>query len=279
METWILAVSGGVDSVVMLHKMMQQSERQYVIAHVDHGIRRESGEDEQFVKSLATQYGCTYETTRLELGLGASEEEARDRRWTYLRETQRRYNATAIVTGHHADDVVETIIINIMRGTGWRGLVSLREHATLRRPLLTMRKREVIDYARQHSLEWREDVTNADTSYLRNHVRHDIVPRCDDATFEGFMDLYQETLILVGKIDEELESFKDQKLGRYELIMWPDTVAREVLRHRLGSRTRREMDQVLLFARTARPNRTKQVSGGLELKTTVSQLIVSYGRN
>jgi len=279
METWILAVSGGVDSVVMLHRMMQQSERQYVIAHVDHGIRRESGEDEQFVKSLATQYGCTYESTRLELGLGASEEEARDRRWTYLRETQQRYNATAVVTGHHADDVVETIIINIMRGTGWRGLVSLREHATLRRPLLTMRKREVIDYARQHSLEWREDVTNTDTSYLRNHVRHDIVPRCDDATFEGFMDLYQETLILVGKIDEELESFKDQKLGRYELIMWPDTVAREVLRHRLGSRTRREMDQVLLFARTARPNRTKQVSGGLELKTTVSQLIVSYGRN
>lgn len=277
MKTWILAVSGGVDSVTMLHTMMQRPDHRYVIVHVDHGIRAESKEDEQFVRRLATHYGCLYESKRVELGPGASEETAREKRWAFLREMQQKYNATAIVTGHHGDDVVETMIINLMRGTGWRGLVSLREHESVRRPLLTMRKSDVTEYAQHHHLTWREDATNEDLSYLRNYVRRRIVPRMSDETFSQFMGMYEATRQLLPEIEREVAALVDQAEERYRLIMWPDEVAREVLRARLGPLTRREMDRALLFARTARPYKTHEVSGGGRLKTSANQLIVIRG--
>lgn len=277
MKTWILAVSGGVDSVVMLDKMSRESGRRYVIAHVDHGIRPESAQDAEFVEQLAKQHGYSYESIRLELGTDASEETARTARWSFLRSIQQKYNAEAIVTGHHADDVVETIIINLTRGTGWRGLVSLREHEQLKRPLIAMRKSDILWYATRHNLAWREDATNTDESYLRNHVRRQIIPKCTKEMFDAFLDLYHETLVLQREIDDEIINIMPQELTRYEYIMWPDEVAREVLRASVGSLTSVEMNSVLHFIRTARPHKTKQISGRLKLKTTVKQFIVIRG--
>ena len=285
MKTWILAVSGGVDSVVMLDLLAKSTSATHwlqgegqalprlIVAHVDHGIRNESGEDAEFVAGLARTYGLQYESVQLHLGSDASEAEAREKRWEYLRTVKAQYNADAIMTGHHADDVVETMMINLLRGTGWRGIASLIETDEIRRPLLHERKRDIIDYAVQYGLKWHEDVTNQDPKYLRNYVRYRILTKCTMEQFAEFLDLHEKQITLRTEIERELV-VRDIGLTRYLLTMLPDEVAREVIRYRVGSLTRQESDRVLLFARTAKPHKDLPLSTGGTLRTNEAGLIV-----
>ncbi len=165
---YIVAVSGGVDSVVLLDMLAASNEHDLVVAHFDHGIRDDSKDDARFVAALAHAYGLPFETRREELGAKASEETARQRRYHFLHQLAKKYSAE-IVTAHHEDDVIETIAINIERGTGWRGLAVMS--GSIYRPLLDMTKFEIYEYALRHDLEWVEDVTNTSRQYLRNRIR------------------------------------------------------------------------------------------------------------
>lgn len=167
MSTYVVAVSGGVDSVVLLD-MLSKTSHEVIVAHFDHGIRTDSASDAEFVRTLAERYGYVFEMKREELGAAASEEHARNRRYAFLRAVATKYGAP-LVTAHHADDVVESITINLTRGTGWKGLAVLDSDVI--RPLIDMTKSEVVDYAHTHGLEWREDSTNASDAYLRNRIR------------------------------------------------------------------------------------------------------------
>lgn len=165
---YIVAVSGGVDSVVLLDKMRRLPGVQIMVAHFDHGIRPDSHKDELFVRGLAESYGLPFESRREELGSTASEATARSRRYAFLEAIAAQYEAK-LVTAHHLDDMVETVAINLHRGTGWRGLAVFNaEHS---RPLLDVSKKELIDHALKNKLEWREDPTNASDAYLRNRIR------------------------------------------------------------------------------------------------------------
>jgi tRNA(Ile)-lysidine synthase len=128
--TYIVAVSGGVDSVVLLH-LLSKTDCKLVVAHFDHGIRHNSHDDAAFVKSLAASYGLAYEEEKANLGPSASEDTARKARYAFLRRVTNTYHAKAIATAHHQDDVIETSIINILRGTG-RNM--LNKKSTLYRP-------------------------------------------------------------------------------------------------------------------------------------------------
>lgn len=275
---YIVAVSGGVDSVVMLHRLMMSGETRVIVAHIDHGIRPESGDDAAFVGRLAARYALPFESTRLALAPDSSEASARQKRWEFLRSVKARYQAAAILTAHHADDVVETMIINLLRGTGWRGIASLVETEEVKRPLLHMRKREVRAYAAQCRLEWREDKTNDDTRFLRNYVRRYIVPQLSGQQFSAFLKLYEAQVKLRKHIEHEL-ALMEHSLRRYHLVMWPDDVACEVIRSGIGALPRKELRRVLLFARVARPDKTLRLSNGRVLRAGVKQLIVLEGED
>lgn len=176
---YVVAVSGGVDSVVLLHKLTQRKSDkiEYVVAHLNHGMRDEAGDDAEFVRKLAEQYNCQFELGEAILGSHASEATARTARYAFLRNVQTMYKADAIVTAHHQDDLLETMIINMLRGTGPRGLMPMQYRKDVLRPLIHRKKVDLLDYAKEHGLEWREDSTNSDTRYLRNHVRHNILPK------------------------------------------------------------------------------------------------------
>lgn len=273
---YIVAVSGGVDSIVLLDRLVRASEAELVVAHVDHGIRAESHEDALFVERLASSYGLPFESIQLRLGPEASEQTARDGRWRFLRAMRQKFRADKIVTAHHSDDVMETMMINILRGTGWRGIASLRETDEIKRPLLGLRKKEIIDYAQARGLPWREDTTNQDISYLRNRIRSTILPRWSDQQRERLMELYKQQCNIRQQIEKDM-SVCPPVLRRYDYIMWPDDVARELLRQVVGSLTRREFDQALLFIRTARPHKQLRLSNGRVMTTNVKQFIVSRG--
>lgn len=270
---YIVAVSGGVDSIVLLHQLVASKEARLIVAHVDHGMRQESRGEALFVEQLAGAYGVPFESTTLSLGTGASEEAARVARWSYLRAVSKTYGADRIVTAHHADDVVETMIINMTRGTGWRGIASLRETDEIKRPLLSIRKQQLIDYAHENQLAWREDASNRSDAYLRNRIRHAIMPRLDERQFQGFIDLYSRQCCIRDEIEQELERLRPT-LRRYNYIMWPDDAAIEILRRALGALTRRELYRALHFVRTARPSKRLELSNGRSIETQVKQFIV-----
>jgi len=266
-----------VDSVVMLHKLVRSGEADLVVVHLDHGIRTESGADARFVEGLARHYNVPFVSVQLHLGSHASEELARQKRWEFLRHVKDEYQADAILTAHHDDDVVETIIMNLMRGTGWRGLVSLIETIDIKRPLLGMRKADILGYAHEHKLTWQEDATNADENYRRNFVRRQIMPKVSDEQFARFLRLYDSQKKLRQAIEADVADINTG--DRYQFIMWPDAVAYEYLRRLIGSLPRPELSRALLFIRTARANREMPLSNGVKLRTDASKLIVIRGED
>lgn len=255
---YVIAVSGGVDSVVLLD-MLRVKGLPLVVAHVNHGVRADSNEDENLVRQLAQTYNLPFEVTHLSLGEGASEETARIHRYRWLEQVRDRYDAVAIVTAHHQDDVLETMLINLIRGTGWRGLCSLRNTADCRRPLLSLSKVDVVNYALEHELTWREDSTNDSMRYLRNRIRHLVIPRMTTTQRRNLVELYDAQTSLRGKIEDEAKDvlrlyLEDTAIARHPLIMFDVFSGREVLRSWLGdSLETARLDDLLLFAKVALP--------------------------
>lgn len=289
--TYIVSVSGGVDSVVLLDILSRQEGLTLVVAHIDHGIRADSHQDALLVRDLADRYGLPYEQATLKLGSGASEEVARKQRYSFLHECRKNYNAAAIIMAHHQDDILETMIINMTRGTGWRGLASLRSHKALMRPLLGVSKSDIIQYATQRQLEWHEDVTNEDLQYLRNYVRHTILPKVNENSEirQRLLKLWADQVELREEIPRESESLLDMisnnlsgstiEISRYWLIMAPSSVAKELLRaaiDRVSGFTleNTQLEKLLLFAKTAKPHKKQSPTSGLECRATINTLIV-----
>lgn len=266
-KTYVVAVSGGVDSVVLLHMLSQSGEHRLVVAHFDHGIRDDSTDDATFVGELAARYGLAYETRREELGANASEELARDRRYNFLREIAARRNAL-VVTAHHADDVVETVAINLSRGTGWRGLAVLNSDVV--RPLLHMTKAEIIDYAREHNLEWHEDSTNASDAYLRNRMRRKISTLSHDDGWQVRALRARQTEIKK-EIDSEVHALVGDgpTYSRYFFTHADHVTALECLRFvTQGRLTRPQCERALLMIKTMKAGNRYEAGAGVSFVFT-----------
>lgn len=252
----IVAVSGGVDSVVLLD-MLAKRHVPLVIAHVNHGIRPDSSEDELLVRQLAKTYDFPFESIQLSLGVNAGEELARIARYEWLDNLKVSYRAAGVATAHHQDDVLETILINLVRGTGWRGLCSLRDTPDRYRLLLSMSKVEIVAYAIEHKLRWREDSTNESLRYLRNRIRHHVMPRLSSSDRRKLIELNNTQCSLRRQIDDEAQKLlgaycEGKALLRYPLIMGDEGASHEVLRAWLGeSLEKNRMRELLIFAKTA----------------------------
>jgi len=272
---YVVAVSGGVDSVVLLDMLVKSGQHELIVAHFDHGIREESAADARFVRGLAERYGLVYRQAREELGRGTSEEQARTRRYAFLKSVAANENAK-LVTAHHGDDLIESIAINLSRGTGWRGLAVLND-MTIERPLLRMRKSEIYEYALAHGLEWVEDETNLTDAYLRNRLRRRL-SQLTDATKTRFSDLRAEQCQLAGLIDEECGRLDTR--SRYFLTMVDDAVGLELLRSLLLkeslSLTRPRRRRLLHAIKTALPGSTFQAGDGVRVGFTVREFIVKH---
>lgn len=227
---YVVAVSGGVDSMVLLDILRRQPGLELIVAHYDHGIRLDSGQDRQLVQETVNKYGLIFEHEQGNLGPNTSEAAARDKRYDFLRRIQDKYQARAIITAHHQDDMLETAILNMLRGTGRKGLSSLSSRPGLLRPLLKSTKQEIYDYARANQIEWREDSTNSDEKYLRNYIRRQIMPRLV-AQRQTLIDLLHSTEKLNQNIDQLLQDQIKQsdRLRRHWLIMLPYNISCEAI--------------------------------------------------
>lgn len=181
----LLAVSGGIDSVVLC-ELCQQAELSFTIAHCNFNLRgAESERDERFVKSLGEKYGVEvlvqqFDTSTYADANGLSiQEAARKLRYGWFAQLQKEKGFAYTLLAHHADDNVETLLMNFFRGTGLQGLTAIPETDKknhLLRPLLQVRRREIDAFARENHLQWVEDSSNNSTKYTRNFFRHELIP-------------------------------------------------------------------------------------------------------
>jgi tRNA(Ile)-lysidine synthase len=178
----LLAVSGGVDSVVLC-ELCHEAKFRFEIAHSNFQLRgKESNDDESFVKRLAEKYDVPFHTIRFDTLEYAEQKKvsvqvaARELRYQWFAQIIQQRNAL-LVTAHHADDNIETVLMNFFRGTGIHGLRGMRsKNNTIVRPLLPFTKSEIVSFAKEKKLKWHEDSSNASDKYSRNFFRNAIIP-------------------------------------------------------------------------------------------------------
>lgn len=267
---YIVAVSGGVDSMVLLDMMVRSGTGELVVAHFDHGIRDDSRLDAQLVSEVAKKHGLVFETRREELGAGASEALARERRYAFLRHLAKKHTAQ-IVTAHHLDDLVETIAINFTRGTGWRGLAAL--DSDVLRPLIDMDKKALLTYAEKQGVQWREDSTNQSAAYLRNRLRHH-GPVLADTQKRELRALHAHQRALKSEIAQEVRNLigAGPWYSRYFFTHVQPAVALECLREMTaGKLTRPQLARLLHAIKVAKPNATFEAGDGIRVYFSTRQ--------
>jgi tRNA(Ile)-lysidine synthase len=180
-----VAVSGGADSVCLLHLLRELAPRWNLcltVIHLDHGLRgEESRADAEWVANLAAEFGLPCLVRRADVGGagGNLEQDARDARLALFRELMRSGQVDRVALGHTRSDQAETVLFRFLRGAGTAGLAGIRPMMPegIIRPLIEVERTEVEAYLRAHGISWREDSTNASPRFARNRIRHDLLPQ------------------------------------------------------------------------------------------------------
>jgi tRNA(Ile)-lysidine synthase len=206
-----LAVSSGLDSMVLLH-LFQQLEYEIAVLHCNFQLRGlESFGDQDFIRDYCEENNISLFTTQFDTEAFAKDYKlstqiaARELRYSWFYELLETHKYDYILTAHHADDNLETFIINLSRGTGLEGLIGIPEqNDKIIRPLLPFSREEILKYAQENNIEWREDSSNASNKYLRNKIRHDLVPVLKEIN-PNFLKAFQKTQSYLQESNEMVE--------------------------------------------------------------------------
>src|SRR5690606_4320232 len=196
----LIAVSGGVDSIVLAH-LCYKSGLHIALVHCNFNLRgEESDADEKFVVDFANELNVevfieSFDTNEyVKKNKVSIQIAARELRYEWFRELRTALNFDYILTAHQADDNLETFLINLSRGTGLDGLTGIPSiNNNIARPLLPFSREDVLQYAKENELEWREDSSNHETKYLRNKFRHEVVPILKEIN-PAFLSNFQNTV-------------------------------------------------------------------------------------
>lgn len=182
----VVACSGGPDSMCLLDlvtKLKDELNLNIIVAHVNHKLRSESEEEAKMVENYSTENNLIFELLEITdyINGNFSEEDARKRRYKFFNEVIEKYHATALLTAHHGDDLIETILMRLTRGSNLSGYIGIKEisqnekYKTLR-PLLSVTKDEIINYLKENNVPYRLDKTNQELKHTRNRYRHVVLP-------------------------------------------------------------------------------------------------------
>jgi len=189
---YLIGVSGGRDSVALLHWLIDVGYNKLIVCHLNHQLRgRSSNADARFVRKLAVKYQINFELGALNVRAVAEKKKmsletaAREARYSFFAKVAKRHRCHTIFLAHHADDLVETFLLNLMRGAGLTGLAGMRDissrqidgvNLTIVRPLLSVWRSDIDRYVRECHLRFREDATNKNLAATRNRIRNRIIP-------------------------------------------------------------------------------------------------------
>jgi tRNA(Ile)-lysidine synthase len=225
----LLAFSGGVDSVVLAH-LLQTAGYHFELAHCNFRLRgTEANEDTDFCKSFAESIGKTLHIRHFDTKQYAAEHKrsiqmaARDLRYTWFKEFIDKGDFNYVLTAHHANDTVETVLVNLVRGTGIKGLQGIpeKQNHTVR-PLLFATKAEIMAYSEKNKLAYREDSSNGEVKYKRNFIRHEIIPGLKslnpalEETIRSSVQFFKQSADIV----QEFANLKFKEICKEEQDQW-----------------------------------------------------------
>lgn len=234
----LLGFSGGADSVALFH-LLRESNFTFSVAHVNYSLRdHESEEDARFVKSLCDEYKIECFVKKIDkehwITKKNIQSEARKIRYAFFSELKKTQGFSAVLTAHHKDDNIESILMNITRGTGLKGLLGIeKKHDDLVRPLLFIKRSEIEEYLNSKQFQWRNDSSNFESKYKRNRFRNKIIPLLnkENPSFSEAMDRLLENLTPVAEVYyEAFEKFKKEAVFQTKDQIKIETSQAELLR-------------------------------------------------
>lgn len=248
----VVAVSGGVDSMVLMDLLCRSARNcglEIIVAHVNHGLRgADSDLDEKLVRERSEHQGIRCVVTRSKPAGDNLQDSARRIRYDFLGRTAKKFRASSIAVAHHMDDQAETVLIHLLRGAGLKGLVGMRPLSKVGatdiiRPLLGTPRSEIEAYARKQGIPYRDDRTNAGEKYVRNRIRHRLLPMLREfnpkiashlASLAGRLAEDDEALELVARLSLESIIMKRGRAGlefsREMFAGLPSSIRRRILR-------------------------------------------------
>lgn len=239
----VVATSGGPDSMALLH-LLKKNNYNIICAHVNHGLRRESEEEYTFVENYANINNIIFEGYKIEgyKNNKFSELEAREKRYNFFETILKKYNTDILLTAHHADDLIETILMRIIRGSnlsGYKGFSKISNYKDFKiiRPLIFYTKNDIEKYINDNNIPCRYDKTNNSKDYTRNRIRLNILPLLkleDENIHNKFISFNEELELTSNYIKEQVNiSLKDNYINnKLDLIKFNklnDYIKRKVL--------------------------------------------------
>ena len=212
-----LAISGGLDSVCLLHLFIQSGYKNLLLLHVNYNLRGEDSlGDMHFVKNLASEFGLDIQILQTQIHSKTSiQEKARSIRYSFFEEQKEKNNLDFIATAHHQNDSAETILFNLTRKTGVHGIMGLANHGYILRPLLFATRKQIEEYAMENQLQWREDYSNAKDTYSRNFIRHHVLPQLEKIHEQAITNI-----VASGKYVQEEITLQKSLIEKIENDLW-----------------------------------------------------------
>lgn len=217
-DSILLGVSGGIDSMVMLH-LFQKTGFKFAVAHCNFGLRgEESDGDEEFTRTYCREKGVVFHTTKFSTVQYATDKSvsiqvaARELRYDYFNELCREHGYNKIAIAHNMNDSAETVLLNLIRGAGIRGLTGIRPvHGNIIRPLLFATRPEIENYSKQLGISYREDSSNATLKYKRNFIRHRVIPLLQELNPSAVETIYDSSYHVneaISLVDRQLDEIR-----------------------------------------------------------------------
>jgi tRNA(Ile)-lysidine synthase len=247
---YLIGVSGGRDSVALLHWLIDSGYKQLVVCHLNHQLRGASSDaDARFVEKLAAKYQTDFELGSVDVRALAKknvmslETAAREARYTFFAKAVQSHHCHTIFLAHHADDLVETFLFNLIRGAGLTGLTAMRDVSTrdlqdiklliIVRPLLSVWRKEIDNYVRQHRLKFREDATNKNLAPIRNRIRNRVIPYLENTLGRNIRQNIWRTAMIAAEeeawIENELPDATEANLSVVKLRTLPVALQRRAI--------------------------------------------------
>jgi tRNA(Ile)-lysidine synthase len=290
-QRYLIGVSGGRDSVALLHHLAQRGYSRLIVCHLDHQLRgRSSNADAKFVGRLAAKLDCEFELGRTDVAALARkskqsiETAGRTARYEFFARIARRRRCHTLFLAHHADDLVETFLMNLFRGAGPTGLAGMREvssrriagtELTIVRPLLGVWREEIDRYVKAHRIEFRDDATNDNLGPVRNRIRRRLIPYIEKQLGRNVRAIIWRAAMLAADEGEWLQALVDpnesttEQLDAGKLRAQPRALQRRIIHRWLQARGIENLDFELI----------ERVRALLEPDTKIAKTNLPQGRH
>lgn len=298
----IIGVSAGPDSMALLHYLKNHVSTQIICAHINHNVRKESKEEEEFLKNYCLNNNIIFEVMKIEKYNGKNfEAEAREKRYNFYFKLLKKYSCKYLFLAHHGDDLIETILMKIARGSNLEGYAGIKKISLFRneyyivRPLLNYTKSDILDYLKNNNIKYYIDKTNKDTTYTRNRYRKYILPflKKEDINIHKNFLKYSETLLEYDNyIKKETKNiankiYKNQSLHIIEFNKLENFMKKNILYYILNNLynnipnivTEKHINNILNLTNSNNGNRSLNLPKGIVILKQYDYLIFKQNEN